>query len=98
MAQLMTRDVGIIRSGSGLPKALIELYELREQYHEELARWAGRPLRAMQRVCTLIVRGALAREETRGSHIREDFPNEDPKFEGHITQKRGTEPRIVQWT
>jgi succinate dehydrogenase/fumarate reductase flavoprotein subunit len=52
----------------------------------------------MLRVCTLTVRGALYREESRGAHRREDFPNEDPKFEGHITLKRGEEPRIVKWT
>jgi L-aspartate oxidase len=98
MATLMTQNAGIIRGGPSLQKALIELYEIRERYHEELARWAGRPLRAMQRVCTLIVRGALTREETRGSHIREDFPTEDARFDGHITHKRGMEPRIVKWT
>ena len=98
IATLMTEKAGILRNGSDLQKALIALFELREQYHKELASWAGRPLRAMQRVCTLIVRGALKREESRGAHQRSDFPAEKPEFEGHITQKRGTEPRIVQWT
>lgn len=98
MATLMTEKAGIIRNGSDLKQALIDLFELRERHHKELASWAGRPLRAMHRVCTLIVRGALNREESRGAHIREDFPRENPKFEGHITQHRGTEPKIVKWT
>ncbi len=98
MATLMTEKAGIIRNGNDLKSALIELYELRERFHRELASWDGRPLRAMQRVCTLIVRSAIAREETRGAHIREDFPKEDPRFEGHITLRRNTEPRIVKWT
>mgnify|MGYP003602064390 FL=1 len=63
-----------------------------------LTRWAGRPLRTMMRACTLTVRGALLREESRGAHQREDFPGEDPKFEGHITQKRGTRARLVKWS
>lgn len=98
MAALMTERVGIIRNGSDLKSALIELFELRERHHREMASWAGRPLRAMQRVCALIVRGAIAREESRGAHLREDYPAEDPRFEGHITQRRGTDPRIVKWT
>jgi aspartate oxidase len=51
----------------------------------------------MLRTCTLTVRCAIQREETRGAHRREDFPSEDPRFEGHITLKRGCDPRIVKW-
>jgi L-aspartate oxidase len=98
MAGLMTDCAGIIRNGAELQRALIALYELRERHHKELASWDGRPLRAMQRVCTLIVRGAIAREESRGAHLREDFPKEDAAFEGHITQTRGTDPHLVKWS
>ena len=98
IATFMTEKVGILRTGAELQSALIELYEIRERYHKELASWAGRPLRAMQRVCTLIARGALTREESRGSHQRVDHPEEVARFEGHITQHRGKEPRIEQWT
>ena len=59
--------------------------------------WGGRSLRKMLRVCELTVRGALIREESRGAHIREDFPEENSAFDGHITLQRGTEPRIVKW-
>lgn len=98
LSRLMTRDAGIVRSGDGLRSALRELEFFREGHQELLACWAGRPLRAMLRVCTLTVRCALAREESRGAHLREDFPAEDPRFEGHITLRRGEEPRIVKWT
>lgn len=97
VAQLMTDSVGILRNGAALKKALDELYALRDRYGELLTRWAGRPLRTMMRACTLTVRGALLREESRGAHQREDYPAEDRAFEGHITQKRGTRPRLVQW-
>ena len=97
LSRLMTRDAGILRNGDSLRSALRELEFFRDQHQELLARWAGRPLRAMLRVCTLTVRSALAREESRGAHLREDFPQEDARFEGHITLRRGSEPRIVQW-
>jgi len=95
---LMTERVGIVRSRDGLASALAELRGMREEYRDLMACWGGRGLRKMLRVCELTTRGALLREETRGAHIREDFPGENPAFEGHITLKRGTEPRIVAWT
>lgn len=97
LSRSMTDNVGILRNGTDLRKALTEMEKMRHEYSELMDKWAGRPLRKMLRVCTLTVRGALYREESRGAHRREDFPNEDPKFEGHITLKRGQEPRIVKW-
>jgi len=98
VSELMTERVGIVRNKEGLTSALAELRGLREVHRDLMACWGGRSLRKMLRVCELTTRCALQREETRGAHIREDFPNEDPAFEGHITLKRGTEPRIVTWT
>lgn len=98
VANLMTDQVGIIRNREGLSSALAELRGIREEHRDLMACWGGRALRKMLRVCELTTRGALIREETRGAHIRDDFPGENPSFEGHITLRRGTEPRIVAWT
>ena len=98
VSMLMTDRVGIVRTKEGLASALAELRGIREEHRMLMNCWGGRALRKMLRVCELTTRGALIREETRGAHIREDFPNESAAFEGHITLKRGTEPRIVKWT
>lgn len=98
VSHLMTDQVGIVRNKDGLSRALSELRSIREEHRELMTCWGGRSLRKMLRVCELTTRCALQREETRGAHIREDFPNEEPSFEGHITLKRGTEPRIIKWT
>ncbi len=95
---LMTDRVGIVRTKEGLTSALSELRGLREEHRDLMICWGGRSFRKMLRVCELTTRCALIREESRGAHIREDFPQEDPKFEGHITLKRATEPRIVAWS
>ncbi len=95
---LMTDRVGIIRTRTGLESALAELRGLREEHRDLMNCWGGRAFRKMLRVCELTTRGALIREESRGAHIREDFPDENQRFEGHITLKRGTEPRIVAWS
>ena len=98
VSTLMTERVGIVRNKTGLTGALAELRGIREEHRALMDCWGGRALRKMLRVCELTTRGAILREETRGAHIREDFPDENSAFEGHITLKRGTEPRIVKWS
>ncbi|HMP90505.1 MAG TPA: L-aspartate oxidase [Kiritimatiellia bacterium] len=98
VSSIMTGRVGIVRSKAGLSEALTELRSIREEHRDLMTCWGGRALRKMLRVCELTTRCALLREETRGAHIREDHPDENPMFEGHITLKRGTEPKIVKWT
>jgi len=47
----------------------------------------------------LIARFALAREESRGSHRREEFPETDPKLDGlHLVATRDGDPEWHPWT
>jgi L-aspartate oxidase len=47
----------------------------------------------------LIARSALAREESRGAHLRTDFPNRDPALDGrHVTLRAGHEPVLTAWS
>jgi L-aspartate oxidase len=41
---------------------------------------------------------ALAREESRGVHFREDFPIEDDAFAGHFVLRPGREPELETWS
>ncbi len=44
----------------------------------------------MLELSRLVLKGAIAREESRGAHFRVDFPNEDDKFKMHtIVDKNG---------
>lgn len=46
----------------------------------------------------LIATGALARTESRGAHLRTDFPERDPVFDHqHVTLIDGREPDLVFW-
>jgi L-aspartate oxidase len=46
----------------------------------------------------LIARCALAREESRGAHLRTDFPNRNPDLDGiHVTLTGDAEPRLTPW-
>jgi L-aspartate oxidase len=48
---------------------------------------------------SLVTRSALAREESRGGHFREDFPEENPALEGlHTVVRPGREPELERWS
>jgi L-aspartate oxidase len=47
----------------------------------------------------LIARGALTRQESRGAHLRLDFPDRDPALDGrHVTITRTSPPALTHWT
>ena len=55
-------------------------------------------LRASSHLLTrLVAESALAREESRGSHFRADFPLEEPSLERHVVLRVGNEPALETW-
>jgi len=47
----------------------------------------------------LIATAALAREESRGAHLRLDFPQRDPTMEGrHVTLEQSHDPALENWS
>ena len=45
---------------------------------------------SMQQLQELIARSALTREESRGAHYRQDFPEQDPRWLKNIRVKPGS--------
>jgi len=79
---LMWRDVGIVRTGSGLRQAIQHL----ETQAARLSKVTTRrhfEARNIQQTGLLIARSALAREESRGAHFRTDYPEKQPPFQKH---------------
>ena len=83
---------GIVRTGDGLRKGIEKLQDLKERAGE-LAISDAPPsrrfehvlnLRAMLTAAEAVMRGALAREESRGAHYREDFPEEADGWQKNI--------------
>ncbi|MBR1390723.1 MAG: FAD-binding protein [Lachnospiraceae bacterium] len=75
---ILSGAMGIVRNEKSLEKALYELNELegedlteREQNRVLLAR--------------AILLSAIHRRESRGAHFREDYPAQDPKYQGLVT-------------
>jgi L-aspartate oxidase len=86
---IVWRDAGIIRSGKDLKEALDALVGMDLPRPEEMSRCALE-LRHIWELAQIIVRCALAREESRGGHYRSDFPfRDDEKFGKHSIVTRG---------
>jgi L-aspartate oxidase len=90
LRQSMWRKAGLLREAAELKAALVEIRDLSVAIPGDFSR-ALLELRNLQTVGELIVRSALAREESRGAHYRNDFPERhDARFGRHsiIRQNR----------
>jgi succinate dehydrogenase / fumarate reductase flavoprotein subunit len=87
MKALMTFQVGIFRNESDLLSARKQIRELKERFkrvglkskclafNQELIQWIE--LEGMLHLAEVMIEGALARKESRGSHFRMDYPKRD---------------------
>jgi len=105
LQKILWEDVGLLRNGTGLTKALNRIRHLRDEvaqlyvpaddeYIPCLREWHD--LRASLLVAETIALGALSRTESRGAHQRSDYENTDPDQEHHLViglQHRT--PRII---
>jgi L-aspartate oxidase len=73
---LMWRDAGLLRDAAGLQHAEEELAALGQRMPRGMTR-AAIEARNLHTVATVIVASALGREESRGAHYRNDFPQHD---------------------
>jgi L-aspartate oxidase len=93
---LMWRQVGVERTGANLAEALEAVegwcrYVLPRQFADP----TGWQLQNMLEVAQLMIRGAVAREESRGVHFRSDHPEAADQWRMHIAWQRGHgEPRL----
>ena len=85
--KLMSRNVGVMRSGKSLASALSQLSELDQQMRSladqdtpcrppssnTVKRWSE--ARNLLLVARLVTLAALQRKESRGAHYRDDYPN-----------------------
>jgi L-aspartate oxidase len=78
LKSLMWRAAGVRRNGTDLAEAAENIdrwcrYVLARQFSDPV----GWELQNMLTISRLIIASALAREETRGVHLRTDFPGRD---------------------
>ena len=97
LRSLMWRQVGVERAGESLAEALDTVegwcrYVLPLQFADP----EGWQLQNMLEVARLMIRAALVRQETRGVHVRGDFPRADDAWQAHIGWRRGRADALVE--
>ncbi len=97
LKSLMWRSVGVRRASDALIEAAEDVegwckYVLPRQFYDP----HGWELQNMLVVARLMIRAALVREETRGVHVRTDFPDtNDERWRKHISFEQSVEPVIA---
>jgi fumarate reductase flavoprotein subunit len=88
LRELMWAKVGLVRNGKELKEAMDKLDEMAQRllhmsvsgplpYNMKWHEWIN--LTNMIQVSQIVARSAILRQESRGSHYRSDFPNQDNK-------------------
>ena len=91
---LMWKDAGIIRNGRDLKEGIEALAAL-EPARPGTGTRAAHEARHIWELSRLVMRSALAREESRGGHYRGDFPyRDDEKFQKHSLISRDKDVRF----
>jgi succinate dehydrogenase/fumarate reductase flavoprotein subunit len=91
LRKIMWDECGILRNRKGLVQAIEAIKEINDEGDGLPLGCRGLELadrielQSATKVAGLIVQGALKREESRGAHFREDFPEQDDKnWCGHL--------------
>jgi L-aspartate oxidase len=88
---LMWRSMGVRRDADGLREAEENIEQwCRYVLAQQFSRPSGWELQNMLSIARFMIRAARRREETRGCHVRTDFPQRDDEhWNRHITFRRG---------
>jgi L-aspartate oxidase len=86
LQRVMTRDAGVLRDHERLTRATDALAGMQPDSVEDAN---------LLTVGRALVAAALAREESRGTHTRLDFPERSPRFDGRMVFSHGFAPMLV---
>ncbi len=94
ISQILNSNVGIVRTKEGLVSAVKSIESISKSIDEFSGYYRLKLAMALD-VSYLIARFSLIREESRGVHIRQDYPDENENWQKHIVIKKGHEPEFV---
>jgi L-aspartate oxidase len=86
ISDIMSNNVCLVRNKEGLSYAVKRLNKIRNEYCQKTNEYNLNKIKNIANIGFLISNSALIREESRGGHVREDFPETNPEMEFHIVQ------------
>jgi L-aspartate oxidase len=87
---LMSDQVGIVRNAASLELALARIESIAQHYKESGTDYNYQKIINLTDICRLITLSAIERKESRGGHVRIDFPFEIEEELHHIIQQKGS--------
>ncbi len=91
----MNNKLGIVRTAQHMNEVLQLISQFEKSFPFQENEYYSIQMKNLLCVCKLITTAALAREESRGGHYREDFTTERKQFLAHSIQQQNKELRFV---
>jgi L-aspartate oxidase len=88
IAEQMMKNLGVVRHKKGLEEAIGIFADIIREFDDFKNDYNLLKIKSSATICWLIAKAALAREESRGGHIRTDFPTENPMYSIHTIQEK----------
>jgi L-aspartate oxidase len=90
----MSAGAGVLRTASSLAETAADLVDLGvRSVPANTASWEAANLLT---VASAVVAAAARRDETRGCHWREDFPETDDAWRGHLLARIGADDQVTE--
>jgi len=90
-----TGILGIMRNGPDMKDYISKLETIIEE-SRSLSGWFAYKILSMGNMSKLIAESAYYREESRGAHLRNDFPEEKEELKVHIVNRKDSEPYQIK--